>query len=407
MSENQIAIYEPGRPLGHPKNLHLIRGDTPEAKMQLATMTRAWPGDLDPQRRMNKTLQLLEQAAVSIATSERPDSITNCCQVSILDSLTVCASLDLSIQKAMGECYLVPFAGICTAMIGYRGFIKLLVNTGFVSHIESVLVYEGETFEYNRDENGAHWRHLPDIRKQGHDELVVACYAAGYPTHPGASPLFELLNKEELEKVKRSSAAVRSGKKGPYDFWATEMMRKAPIRRLQKYMPKTADNLGYEILAHAVEHDNKAFDLAGYAEAQGAFQDQQRERKQLAWAKSSEAPAQTPKPATPDAPAAEPVQAATPAPPTMTAAQLIAKAQAYIDGRHVDGALPAKELLAEVRDYVVGPGVKHLTQEQFAAILAEATSGKWDLATAKRIPDDIGQDNDVIDVEVPQGTIGM
>ena len=78
--------------------------------------------------------------------------------------------------------------------------------------------------------------------------------------------------------------AVQSGKQTPYDWWRTEMMRKAPIRRLQKFVPKTADNLGYEILAKAVEHDNRAYDLDGYAEQHAAFLEAKQVEKDRQWA---------------------------------------------------------------------------------------------------------------------------
>jgi recombination protein RecT len=296
-TETAIIRYEPGAPLQHVNRLFDIRQDAPEYKHIMATLNRAWPGDVDPQRRHHKSTQLIEQAALAIAGSERPDSILTCCRSSVYDSMIACASLDLSIQKALGEAYFVPFKGICTLMIGYRGFIKLLVNTGFVSHIESVLVYEGEPFTFRRDETGPHWTHEPDIRMQGQADKVVACYAVGYTR--GGPSIFEAMNADELGKVRAASAGVKSGRPSPaYQYWATEMMRKAPIRRLQKFIPKTADNLGYELLAKAAEHDNQAFDLRGYEQSQLEFGNRKRLVKAEAWAASASKPAApvTPKP---------------------------------------------------------------------------------------------------------------
>ena len=48
---------------------------------------------------------------------------------------------------------------------------------------------------------------------------------------------------------------------GPNVEWKTEMYRKAPIRRIQKKIPKTGDNLAGELLLHAIEHDNSQFVL--------------------------------------------------------------------------------------------------------------------------------------------------
>ncbi len=304
----EIVKYEPGAPLRDESWLPAtVMRDTPECRMLRVALNRAWPGDLDPQRRNNKTIQLLEQATIAIAGAKSPESIRRCCISSVLDSLTTVASLDLSLQKAFGEVYLVPFANVCTALIGYRGFIKLLVNTGFVTHVESVLVYEGEEFTHWRDQDGPHWTHKPDLTLQGQAGQVVGCYAVGY-TRKGP-PLFEYMNAAELEQVKQASAGVRSGKPTPYTYWPTEMMRKAPTRRMQKYVPKTADNLGYELLAKAVEHDNRLFDLKGYEQAQLEYKAEKQAEKDADWAERMAAEDEipgTPESEKPEPPAIDP-----------------------------------------------------------------------------------------------------
>jgi recombination protein RecT len=290
-AETAIVKFDGGAPLQHSVNLWNFRLSDPAWLHVHRTLNQAWPGSASPQERDHKTQQLVAQAVLAIDNSERPDMIRSCCLSSIFDTLIAAASMDLSVQKALGESYFLPFKGICTLMVGYRGFIKLLVNTGYVTSVESVLVYEGEPFDYNRDESGPHWFHKPDLRNQGHADRVIACYAVGYTR--GGQPIFELMNAEELAKVRAASAGVKAGRPSPaYQFWATEMMRKAPIRRLQKYVPKTADNLGYQLLARAVEHDNHGFDLKGYAEQQKAFTDRKASEKALAWTQTAAKPAE-------------------------------------------------------------------------------------------------------------------
>jgi len=284
----ELATIDPGAPLQHASALRSVI-ESKEASGYRRVLNHAWPGDLDPQRRDHQTQRLIEQAQIAIATSERPDAILKCCFASVIDTLHVAASLNLSVQKSLGEAYFVPFAGVLTLMVGYRGFIKLLVNTGYVTQVASVLVYEGEPFAYRRDEHGPHWEHSPDLRLQGQADKVVGCYAVGYTR--GGPPLFEVMNADELGKVKACSASVRKGIAGPYTAWPTEMMRKAPIRRLQKYIPKTADNQAYELLAKAAEHDNQLYDLRGYEQAQKAFMDARATEKSLAWAKRADSPA--------------------------------------------------------------------------------------------------------------------
>lgn len=278
----EIQKITPEQALAHPQRLLLLK-DHP---IIMASLNDAWPGDLDPQRRQNKTNQLIGQAIISIAGSPARDKLTQSMVLSFVDSLVACASMDLSLNKALGEAYLVPFAGVCTLMVGYRGFIKLIVNTGFVTHIESVMVYEREEFTWTRDETGPHWIHNPDLKLQGQDEKVAGCYCVGY--REKGPPIFEPMNLAQLIKVMKSSAAVKSGAKTPYDWWRTEMYRKAPIRRMQKWIPKTGENKAYELLALAIEHDNKMFDLKGsekYIEAAEQHRNAVQEQREAEWQK--------------------------------------------------------------------------------------------------------------------------
>jgi len=272
----EVQVFKAGTALGSASNLARVL----EMEGVLGSMDQAWPGELEPNQRRNKSLQLLKQAAITIETSPAKDKLQKCLATSVIDSLVAAAGMDISLNKALGEAYLVPYQFACTLQVGYRGFIKLIVNTGFVTHVESVVVYEGEAFEFHRDENGPHWQHTPDVRLQGQDDKIVGCYAVGYTR--GAAPIFEFMNADELKKVQGASAAAKKGK-SPYDFWATEMRRKAPIRRMAKYIPKTADNLGFQVLTTAVEHDNREFNMEGYAQEAEQFHKGIADQKRKDW----------------------------------------------------------------------------------------------------------------------------
>ena len=56
----------------------------------------------------------------------------------------------------------------------------------------------------------------------------------------------------EIEKVRKVS---RSGDKGPWKQWWSEMARKTVFRRLAKSLPNAAD------LAQVLDHDNENYDL--------------------------------------------------------------------------------------------------------------------------------------------------
>lgn len=256
---HELAIWKPQAALACPANIELVVSD----KHDLSIIMDAFPGDLTADDRRSKAMQLLAEAKIHIETAKCRDLLLRCVGASIVDSLVSLARMDLSLASALGEAYLVPFNGVCTLMVGYRGFIKLIVNTGLVKSVESVLVYEGDTFDFTRDETGPHWKHKPALSEQGDVSKIVGCYMVGYT---GAVPIFEYMNKAELMKVKASSKAVQSGKPSPYTYWETEMLRKAPIRRAQKYLPKTGESPAWKKLEAAMTHDNTQYDLDGYRE---------------------------------------------------------------------------------------------------------------------------------------------
>jgi len=213
----EIVKFNGGMTLGDVSYLPaLFREEHP-----LNVLSGAWPGDVDPQKRRDRSIALLNEAAVHIANSEAAQQLCRCSQASILDALMSCARLDFSLLKALGHAYLIPFKGVCTLMPGYKGFIKLICETGRVTHIETVCVYEGDEFTTWRDEAGPHWKHVQNFESQGNWEMLRLVYVvANLPSGP---PMFEAMNKAEIEKVRAQSAAVKFGKKGPWDYWPTEM----------------------------------------------------------------------------------------------------------------------------------------------------------------------------------------
>ncbi len=275
LSKNAIRVFRSGAPLQQAVNCGLIL----QVDSIRGAIDGAWPGDskLTVDERADKTRKLIGQAKIAIENSDRPAALLECTGPSILDTLTSCASLDLSLTKALGEAFLVPFAKTCTLMIGYKGFIKLIINTGFVTHIECVLIYEGEKFKLTRDENGPHWKHDQSLVLQGQVDKIVGAYAVGY-TRTGAS-IIEVMSRDELDKVRKTSKMADAG---AYRAWLDQMFRKAPIRRLSKWLPKTGEDLATQILAEALKVDNQMFDVERqqkYASVESEWKQQRQSEK--------------------------------------------------------------------------------------------------------------------------------
>lgn len=276
----QARVYTLARP-------DTIRGWRDNEKV-VTVLAQAFPGDATTGERQARAIRLLTEAAVHIENSQCASQLLACTQPSVIQAISEVAYLDLSLHKTLGEAYLIPFRNVCTLMTGYKGFVKLMVNTGIVSNLESVLVYKGEAFRWWRDEKGPHWEHAPDMAMQGRDDQIAGAYAVGYL--PGGGVMMEVMNIAQLEKIRKSS---KSSNSPAYSQWLGQMYRKAPIRRLQNYIPKTGDNEAVKRLTKAVEWEDRDFGLES-EKAKTALRETGRELRQTATAPlpATEAPGQ-------------------------------------------------------------------------------------------------------------------
>ena len=238
MTDQKILVFQQAR-LSRPENIKALL-NMPEL---LSGITEKLPS-----HDINDTKTLVREAWLHISQSKAVDKICGCTGESILRAMLDCAGTGLSLNPVQDEAYLVPFGGQCKLMPSYKGLIKVMINAG-CKKVESVIVYDGEEFEYWRDENGPHWKHIINTDLQGNVSKVKCCYAV--VTLKDGSILFEPMNRKELDKVKSTAKS-----KDVYAAWPTEMMRKAPIRRVKKYIPYVSEQLNT-----VLELDNNLHEL--------------------------------------------------------------------------------------------------------------------------------------------------
>lgn len=164
--------------------------------------------------------------------------LRECTPESIYLGLLACAVTGLEPGALKGEAYLVPFRdnkrGVteATFMPGYRGIVKQAKRSREVVAIWSNVVFEGDEFEVDLG-SGNKIVHRPRLDKRGDD--VIAAYAIARMSS-GADQI-ELMDRKDLDAVRKAS-----GNKSPaWDAWPDQMYRKAPVRRLGKYLPMGPD----------------------------------------------------------------------------------------------------------------------------------------------------------------------
>ena len=168
----------------------------------------------------------------------------NCDAVSTAMAVFNAASLGLPIDTAEGYCYLVPFKGKVSLIVGYRGFLHLAFESGFLKQISTDVVLSGESWEQFNDERGKHFRHEIPLERSMEFANVHASYCAWTNTRGGDG--FVVVNRPELVALERASFGSSPWKSKPI-----EMSLKTAIRRASKLWNLT------NTLAAAVQLDEE------------------------------------------------------------------------------------------------------------------------------------------------------
>lgn len=145
------------------------------------------------------------------------------------------ALTDSTLNPVLKQGYLVPFKGKVQFMPSYMGLVNVLVNSGLVRKIEAHCVYKDDKFDIEYGTNG-HITHKPDPWATRNESTVLGAYY--YAVLVDGTPMFDQMNKEEVDAIKMRSPSVAKGKQSPWDTDYLEMMRKTLVRRAFKMIPK-------------------------------------------------------------------------------------------------------------------------------------------------------------------------
>ena len=135
------------------------------------------------------------------------------------------------------EASLVPFKDQVKLMVGYKGILKMVRNSGELASINAGVVYEKDTFEYFVDEKGEHIKHMPDrFFKERGKPVQTYCIAR---IKGGNEPYIEVMSEDEVQSCRKVS---RAGDDSPWNGpFADEMRKKTVIRRISKRLPMSTD----------------------------------------------------------------------------------------------------------------------------------------------------------------------
>ena len=187
--------------------------------------------------------------------------LMKCDPLSVKDSVVNIALTGLTLNPALKYTYLVPrkIKGElkCILDISYIEMIKILTDAGAVKNVDAGVIYSNDKYDFRRGSD-PYFKHQPALSERGNK---IGAYAIAFLRDGGFQ--FEILGREEIEKIRATSESYKNeeGRKySPWETWEDEMWKKSALKRLFKLLPKT--NFSDQLIA-AISHDydNEVSDL--------------------------------------------------------------------------------------------------------------------------------------------------
>ena len=182
--------------------------------------------------------------------------LMKCDPDSVKHAVVNVALTGITLNPALKYAYLVPRKVKnelkCILDISYMGMIKILTDAGAVKNVDAGVIYQNDRYDFRRGSD-PYLKHIPALSGRGEK---IGAYAIAFLRDGGFQ--FEILGREDIEKVRATSESYKNeeGRKySPWETWEDEMWKKTVLKRLFKLLPKT--NFSDQLIA-AISHDYEA-----------------------------------------------------------------------------------------------------------------------------------------------------
>lgn len=172
----------------------------------------------------------------AMAAISRTPELLACKPASIVMALAQACSLGLPPNTPLGLGYLIPFKDTCTFVPGYKGLIRLMIQSGEVVSVETDVIRSKDAYEIHRG-TSSRLDHSYCLDADRGD--IIGFYAVA-TLKTGGKP-FEFMTKGAVDAIRERSQA---GHAGPWVSDYEQMGRKTVIRRLANYLPLSEEKLG-------------------------------------------------------------------------------------------------------------------------------------------------------------------
>lgn len=106
----------------------------------------------DIQKRFQEVLGTRANAFMSsiVSAYSANKSLSECEPMSVIASAMIAATLDLPINPSLGMAHIVPYKGVGTFQIGWKGFVQLALRSGQYKTIHVTPIYAGQIKAINQ-----------------------------------------------------------------------------------------------------------------------------------------------------------------------------------------------------------------------------------------------------------------
>lgn len=140
-----------------------------------------------------------------LVLSNGNEALKKCDPMSQIVAAMKAATLDMSLEPSLGQAYIVPYGGVATFQLGWKGYVQLALRTGQYRVINATEVYEGQLKSRNSFTGEFEFQ-----------EERISDKVIGYVSYFKLNNGFEhwlFMSREEMEKhAKRYSKMYQAGK---------------------------------------------------------------------------------------------------------------------------------------------------------------------------------------------------
>ncbi len=174
------------------------------------------------------TSERIQRLALSVV--QRTPELLQCTKDSMMLAIMQCAQLGMEPDGLLGQAYILPYKQTAQLIMGYKGLIRLALNSGRYNRIDATEIYE-------KDDLTISWAAAePVILNQyfGDDPGKITGYLA-IATEKGGGFNFKFMTAKQMEKFDKKANVWKSN--------PVEMGKKTVLRRLLKYMDSNVERV--------------------------------------------------------------------------------------------------------------------------------------------------------------------